>query len=307
MISFSVVITTKNRNALCYRALTSLISQEGCVSEVIIVDDFSETPFVPPSDFNHGFTFKVIRNEFSLGPAASRNLAVKNCTSDYILFLDDDDMFTKDKVNVLTNKLTGIEDVVYHDFYSCYPDFGILFQVKKKDFEKEDSRRKLSEVSLNNFIGGMPTICVKRKFFEKIGGFDQSLPALEDWEFNIRCIRFNATIIHVDSPLTCCNYFINRKSVSSALINNLKAFILIDKKINNNDGLLNRIRRHSCFFVTIGSAMRLRKRILLSIIFYLTSFIIYPNFRCLLLLFSSFLPLKSYIIFRKKISLIKNS
>ena len=299
MISFSVVITTKNRNALCYRALSSVIMQEVGVREVVVVDDFSDTPFVPLIQFDYGFILKVFRNEFTLGAAASRNLAVKNCTSDYILFLDDDDIFTKDKVKVISNRITGNEDLIYHDFHACYPDFGIVFPVRKED-SKCSKNKCLKKASLYNFIGGMPTLCLKRDFFEKIGGFDESLCALEDWEFNIRCMRFSALICYIDSPLTCCNYFLDRKSVSSALKNNIKAYLSIDKKINSVDGFFNRIRRHSCFFATIGSAMRLRKRIFLSMIFYLASFVVYPNFRCMLLFISSFLPIEVLFIIRKK-------
>jgi glycosyltransferase involved in cell wall biosynthesis len=274
--------------------------QEQSVKEVVVIDDFSDTPFIPPNESDYTFILKLFRNKFSLGTSASRNLAVKNCTSDYILFLDDDDLFTKDKVKVLSDSITGFEDVIYHDFYSCYPDFGIVFPVKKKGYEEIEYSKRLKNVSLYNFVGGMPTICIKRDFFMRVGGFDESLPALEDWEFNIRCIRFNGNIRHIELPLTCCNYFLNRKSVSSALISNFRAYFLIDKKIKNIDSLLNRIRRLSCFFSTIGSAMRLRKKVLFSILFYFASFIFYPNIRCLLLFISSFFPIKLFFNIRKK-------
>ncbi len=301
MTSFSVVITTKNRNSLCYRALHSVINQKKMVREVVIIDDFSDIPFQPNFDLNYGFTLIVLRNETSLGTSASRNLGVKNCTSDYILFLDDDDVFINTKVEVLNEKMTGNEDIIYHDFFSCYPDFGIIVPVKKYTFNNDLDNKLINQASLYNFMGGIPTICVKRIFFHNVGGFDESLSALEDWEFNIRMLRFKPIILHVNIPLTCCNYILNRKSVSSALKNNFRAYYLIEKKIRNIDGLLNRLRRCSCFYSTIGSSMRLRNKVLLSFIFYFISIVVYPNFRCILLFFSSFVSIKLTLKLRKSL------
>ena len=98
----SVIITTRNRILKVERAICSVLNQTYNNIEIIVVDDFS----------NDG-TFEYIKNKFpsiiiirnkkKLGGSGSRNIGIKKSNGLYISFLDDDDYFRKDKIEIQYN------------------------------------------------------------------------------------------------------------------------------------------------------------------------------------------------------------
>ncbi|MCM1551372.1 MAG: hypothetical protein NC092_01615, partial [Butyrivibrio sp.] len=46
----------------------------------------------------------------------------------------------------------------------------------------------LRDLLLQNSIGA-PTVLMKKKLFEQIGGFDETMPSLEDWDFALKAAK----------------------------------------------------------------------------------------------------------------------
>lgn len=89
----AVIIPTKDRPALLDEAIASALQQTHAPTEIIVIDDGSAVPV----DENalrerHGPNFRLLRNTVSQGLAYSRNRGVEECTSHYIIHLDDDDL-----------------------------------------------------------------------------------------------------------------------------------------------------------------------------------------------------------------------
>jgi teichuronic acid biosynthesis glycosyltransferase TuaG len=105
MNKVSVVICTYNDNVRFDRALLSALSQTYIPFEVIIVDDFSESPIVISKSIADyatkvGVSIKLHRNTSNVGIGVSRRSALKMCDGEYIAFLDSDDYWAEDKLSV---------------------------------------------------------------------------------------------------------------------------------------------------------------------------------------------------------------
>src|SRR5919109_858912 len=97
----TVVIPTKDRwDLLSTAALPSALGQEDVDLEVVVVDDGStdETP-----DHVVGLRdprLRIVRHDRSLGVAQARNAGIRAANSDWIAFLDDDDVWAPRKLRL---------------------------------------------------------------------------------------------------------------------------------------------------------------------------------------------------------------
>ena len=87
----TAVITTYERLGLAKRAITSILNQSHGETEILVVEDGSETGLYDWIKQNIPTSIKYHNNETNKGLAASRNWGINNATSEYIAFLDDDD------------------------------------------------------------------------------------------------------------------------------------------------------------------------------------------------------------------------
>ncbi len=93
----SVVITTRDRQDLADRALASALAQTISDLEVIVVDDGSDPEYrLSIADPR----VRLLRNQSSVGVSAARNSAVAVATGEWIAFLDDDDAWTPEMLDV---------------------------------------------------------------------------------------------------------------------------------------------------------------------------------------------------------------
>ena len=101
----TVITTTYESSIYIDKCLQSVISQTIKPKEIIIVDDNSSDQKLLKKKiekFKIDFfpNIKFIVNKENLGPGYSRNLAWSKCTTQFIAFLDDDDIWYNDKLKV---------------------------------------------------------------------------------------------------------------------------------------------------------------------------------------------------------------
>jgi glycosyltransferase involved in cell wall biosynthesis len=101
-ISWSVVITTRNRAKMLRRALVSCLEQTS-PCELIVVDEASsdETPQIVKEFANA----RYIRNSSPLGHSAAANLGIEAASGDWIKPLDDDDWLAPNCIEAFTRSL----------------------------------------------------------------------------------------------------------------------------------------------------------------------------------------------------------
>lgn len=98
---FSVIIPTFERTELLKLAMESVLDQSVQDFECLVIDDASINPVQPFGDDR----VKVIRRRQRGGPAAARNTGIESASGRYVMFLDDDDLYTPDRLEIALDAL----------------------------------------------------------------------------------------------------------------------------------------------------------------------------------------------------------
>lgn len=185
----SIIVRTIGRPSLRL-ALLSLKSQTLKDFEVIIVEDgeavskdgiFEEFP-----DLNISYC----ATNKKIGRIKAGNIGLKKAKGEYLIFLDDDDEFFPDHLEILYN--TVLENREYKAVYSIALEVPTrILSINPYIYEENTpyilynqpfNRLKLL---LNNYIP-IQSLLFNRELYENYGGFDESLEYLEDWDLWVR-------------------------------------------------------------------------------------------------------------------------
>ena len=196
MPKVSIVIPTHNRASLLQRAINSARGA-AADAEIIVVDDAStdETHAVCLS--MSGITY--LRLEINQGLSAARNAGIRASTTEYVAFLDDDDLRLPHKLDL---QLQALESKPAAAF--CYG--ACLLAEAQRDLptgevfpEKCLSGDIFWELLETNFIP-MPTVVARKTALLEIGLFDKNLPAIEDWDMWLR-LSERSPVVAIDEPV----------------------------------------------------------------------------------------------------------
>lgn len=183
--TISIVLPTYNRAYIVGQAIESVRTQTYSDWELIIVDDGSTDNTRDVVASFHDPRIQYLKHETNLGLAASRNTGIRSSRGAYIANLDSDDMWL---ANMLERTLAAFQDipsnilVVYSMCERKLAD-GRVALLPEVDGPRNGD---LHNLFLKVNVIGMPFALVKKELFEKAGWFDESIPALQDWEFWIR-------------------------------------------------------------------------------------------------------------------------
>lgn len=124
----SVVIPTLNRLEMVLRACHSVRSTHLERVEIIVVDDGSAEDLgqqLPPCN-EHRVPIRCYRFLRNRGPQAARNLGIRRARFSHIAFLDSDDAFTPEKIDLVLHELdSGPVDLLFHGVQGM-PKYGKL-------------------------------------------------------------------------------------------------------------------------------------------------------------------------------------
>jgi glycosyltransferase involved in cell wall biosynthesis len=180
--SVSVVITTYNRARLLPRAIESA-QNAGSDLEVIVVDDCStdDTPEVCANIRG----IRYVRLNTNQGLASARNAGIAESRSEFIAFLDDDDLRLPGSIDKQLQMLAADDGIAL-----CYGQALIgdaqrqlpTGEIYPLDCPEGDVFWDLLE---ENFIP-MPTVLARKSSLCSEGGFNTMLTLIEDWDMWLR-------------------------------------------------------------------------------------------------------------------------
>lgn len=224
----SVVIPTWNRANTIVRAVRSVLLQDYKDIEIIIIDDASTDNTFEVVSTILDSRIKYFRLEKNVGPAQARNMGIKYSSGKYIAFQDSDDYWEKSKLSIQMKSFQGgsSELGLVYTAFDLYID-GLYSGYYPKETKKSGNTiilEKPIDLYEHNKIG-TPTMLVKRECIDKIGGFNEELLALEDWEFAIRiCQQYS--IAFIDKILVKA-YTNKKESVNHNILNVVNAELYI--------------------------------------------------------------------------------
>ena len=169
----SCILTTFNRKELLIRSLSSILNQTYKNLEIIIVDDGSNDgtkDLVKKKILNLDPRLKYLRHKKNKGLAAARNSGLINSKGEFIAFLDDDDEWIDNKIDLQIKKFK----------VSSFKNLGMVTcgirRIKKDNVIEliEKLRGNLFEklIEKQALIGNGSCVMIKKKTFLKCGGFD---------------------------------------------------------------------------------------------------------------------------------------
>jgi glycosyltransferase involved in cell wall biosynthesis len=181
---FSIIIPTYNRALFLKIAVESVLQQSFKDFELIIVDDGSTDSTRKIIEEYMGQSTKIKYGyQQNMGPAAARNRGLKEARGDYICFLDSDDRFRNDKLEITYQYIKKYTQYKIFHTQEIWYRKGKLLPHKKYHQKPEGfvfgQALKLCCISIS-------TCCVKKEVFFDIGLFDEDLPVCEDYDFWLR-------------------------------------------------------------------------------------------------------------------------
>ncbi|MFL5259063.1 MAG: glycosyltransferase family 2 protein [Hyphomicrobiales bacterium] len=206
MPKVAVITRTKERPLMLSRALDSVCSQSMTDFVWAIVNDGGEKGTVETSAEtarSRGCAVLTVHNETPGGMEAAANAGISQTASSYIAIHDDDDSWDPRFLETCTS------------FLDQRPEFvGVVTQtvtVKERilagkimELRRTPSRRPLKAIHIADMARSnlFPPISFvyRRDLFEKIGGYDETMKVLGDWNFNLHALLLG-DIGLIDEPL----------------------------------------------------------------------------------------------------------
>jgi glycosyltransferase involved in cell wall biosynthesis len=195
----TVIIPSYNMAHFVGEAIDSVLKQTYPHFEIIVIDDGS-------TDTTGGavrlFQDPRIRYVYqdNRGLSAARNTGLRLAKGDYIAFLDADDRF-------LSNKLE-----LQVDFLETHPDVGLVVggmervAMNGRTYYRE--RPRSGHVPVERLLWGgdfvVHATLMRKEWTDITGFFDESLQAAEDWDFYLRMALFGCRIERI--PAIVCVY-----------------------------------------------------------------------------------------------------
>jgi len=213
----SIVIPTYNHAKFISKALKSVIDQTYENWEAIIIDNESvDETYKLINNFNDPrIKYFKISNDGVI--AKSRNLGIKEAKGDWIAFLDSDDWWTKDKLEVCLSKISKNVDFIYH---------AHEYVNKSKSFFKKKiiKGRELKKPILNDLLIGTITkgsqisnssVIVRKNTLIKIGGLNENkiLVGSDDYDTWLRIAQITDQFLYINKKLSY--YLVHDANTSS--------------------------------------------------------------------------------------------
>ena len=180
MPTVTVIIPTYNRAWVLKRAIKSVLAQDFHDFEIVVVDDGStdNTPEVLESYQQ----ICVIRQEHR-GVSAARNAGIAQASGRLISFLDSDDVWLPGKLSAQVKFFNNNPDALICQTEEIWIRNGKYLNPKKR--HKKYSGM-IFENCLDLCIVSPSAVMMKRRLFDKIGTFDETLPICEDYDLWLR-------------------------------------------------------------------------------------------------------------------------
>jgi len=186
----SAIIPTYNRSRTVRSAIDSVLNQTYSPIEIIVVDDGS-TDDTSDRLRDYGTKIRLI-HQCNAGASAARNAGVRASSGSIVAFLDSDDIWLPKKIEKQVAALQAAGTSVcccvsnmalnFHDGRTgtSFQSAGLL------PFHAEGAWLNVAEVLATRFLMFNQAVAIRRNAFDIVGGFDDKLKVLEDYDLALR-------------------------------------------------------------------------------------------------------------------------
>ena len=190
----SVIVPTYNRAHQLPRTLDSILCQSCSPKEIIVVDDGStdETLALMTSEYPE----IVFIQQQNTGVSSARNVGIKRASGDWIAFLDSDDEWLPEKLEIQMKALYENPEIKI-----CHTN-----EIWIRNGKRVNPKKKHEKFGGWIFQKCLPLCCISpssviihKSIFKEIGLFDYSLPVCEDYDLWLRITARNP-VLYIEEP-----------------------------------------------------------------------------------------------------------
>lgn len=236
----SIIIPTYNRPKLLKKSIQSVLNQTFQNFEIIVINDGSTKDIKNIEILDN--RIKLIKTEHK-GAGHARNIGLRESRGEYIAFLDDDDIFLKNKLEYQIDIMEKNKNyVISHTSY----------------FSKIED--KLIKINSSNFRGhvfpkilvgcpiALPTVMIRKKFFDHSSIRFPEINFAEDIFLWIQILK-NNLLLGINKPLSIIN--ITNENTG----NNINNQIILYSQ------LFEYLKKEHQYFINIRRKMYAKKRL----------------------------------------------
>lgn len=189
----AVIVRTKNRPEFLRRALADIAAQTYDDIEVIVVNDGGVRDVVDQAvgSSNISRTVTILDTVTPSGRCAAANAGVNATAADYVVLHDDDDLWHPD---FLADTVAWLDEHPQHGGVAAATEIvyeqltnGEWIETSRSPFWEGMTRVSLDEMLRVNRIVPI-SFLYRRELHDELGGYDERLDAVEDWEFYLRVL-----------------------------------------------------------------------------------------------------------------------
>ncbi|MCF2134719.1 MULTISPECIES: glycosyltransferase family A protein [Burkholderiaceae] len=200
----AVIIPFYNGSKWIERALVSVTEQTVLANEVFVVNDGSRVDEQAALyELSKKYHFCII-DKPNGGQGSARNAGVEAASSEYICFLDQDDFYLHDHIEVLVHAIPRKDrrfGFVYGDAIEADGNGNIVRTAMIKEHNPVHPKRAIFELLRQDMFVLPSASLISRKAFLSVGGFDSRLTGYEDDDLFLRIFRKGYTNYFVDRPV----------------------------------------------------------------------------------------------------------
>jgi len=217
---FSVVIPTYNSSKTINKTITSVLRQKYKNFEIIVVDDGSNDNTVSKVKQISDSRIRVFKIKRSGGPAKPRNYGINKSISEWICFLDSDDLWDPNKLKILSQSIKQSNfDILCHNEY--------IFKLGKKKIQKYGPFQKnfYKTLLINGNRLSTSATMISKKFLSKNNlKFNESkkFVSVEDYDLWMLCAKKKANFLFIDDVLS--TYIVHNEGISQNHNKHLNSF-----------------------------------------------------------------------------------
>ena len=198
----SIITVCYNASETIGNTMKSLIEQEYYDYEYIVIDGAStDNTKEIYEKYSSSFRVKTLWNsERDNGIYDAMNKGAKLASGRYLLFLNADDLLTKDALLIYANSFRLGE---------TYPDIvygNTIVRYHNNDETEEKIRFAINPITKCSLCDGMgivhQSMITSKILFDKLGGFNIKFTVGADWDFLIRAVNANAKLLYVNESLS---------------------------------------------------------------------------------------------------------
>ena len=219
----TIVIPTYNSAELLRQALASVRAQTVTNWEAIVVNNHSVDHTAKVIEEFADARIQLVNFSNDGVIAASRNQGIRLARSPWVAFLDSDDTWAPDKLDLcLSVARKDTSDLIVHDVYLDFQGKG---QKRKRCEGRLSHGYKRLLFAKNDFVTS--SVMVRIDLLRTVGGFseDASIVTVEDFDLWLRLAKDGARVTHISEPLG--TILISDASASRAVGRHIAAYLVL--------------------------------------------------------------------------------